>query len=173
MEPISPLRNACLKHVKNVIGFWKVFVWWPITSTWSCVLHKGTWFTAWSGCNRLLPTAYHKFRKVHGKLFQGRYKSLIVEEETYLGALQHYVYLNPVRAKMCSGAELKNYRWSSYWYLHRPRKQPAFLDISGALQHAGGLKDTRERCSKYSEYLEWLSTDEPTRKEMAFDKMCR
>ena len=28
---------------------------------------------------------YHRFRKVQGKLFQGRYKSLIVEEGSYLG----------------------------------------------------------------------------------------
>ena len=41
---------------------------------------------------------YHKFRKVHGKLFQGRYKSLIVEEADYLGSLLHYVHLNSVRA---------------------------------------------------------------------------
>jgi hypothetical protein len=116
---------------------------------------------------------YHKFRKAHGKLFQGRYKSLIVEEETYLGALQHYVQLNPVRAGMRSVAELKNYRWSSYWYLHRPRKRPAFLDISGALDHAGGLKDTRVGRGKYAEYLEWLSENASVRKEMAFDKMCR
>ena len=116
---------------------------------------------------------YHKFRKVHGKLFQGRYKSLIVEEDTYLGALQHYVHLNPVRAELCSVEELKNYRWSSYWYLHHSRKRPTFLDISGALDYAGGLKDNRIGRGKYADYLKWLSTDESARKEMAFDKMCR
>jgi REP element-mobilizing transposase RayT len=31
---------------------------------------------------------YHRFRKVHGKLFQGRFKSLVVEEDAYLGAPQ-------------------------------------------------------------------------------------
>jgi hypothetical protein len=34
-----------------------------------------------------LANRYHHYRKVHRKLFQGRYKSLIVEEESYLGAL--------------------------------------------------------------------------------------
>lgn len=53
---------------------------------------------------------YHKFRKVHGKLFQGRYKSLIVEEDSRLGALLHYVHLNPVRAGMTDVKGLRNYR---------------------------------------------------------------
>ncbi len=34
-------------------------------------------------------------------------------------------------------------------------------------------RDTRIGRDKYAEYLEWLSTDESVRKEMAFDKMCR
>ena len=38
--------------------------------------------------------SYHRYRKVDSKLFQWRYKSLIVEEESYLGALLHYVHLN-------------------------------------------------------------------------------
>jgi len=115
---------------------------------------------------------YHRFRKIHGKLFQGRYKSLIVEEDAYLGALQHYVHLNPVRAKMCSVGELNDYRWSSYWYLHHPRRRPEFMDASGALEHAGGLRDTPAGRKKYADYLEWLSSSDVVRKEMAFEKMC-
>lgn len=116
---------------------------------------------------------YHKFRKVHGKLFQGRYKSLIVEEDSYLGALLHYTHLNPVRAGLTNVEGLTDYRRSSYWYLHRPLKRPEFLDCSGALDAAGGLSDTPHGHKKYAEYLQWLSTDQPAQKEMAFDKMCR
>jgi putative transposase len=115
---------------------------------------------------------YHRFRKLHGKLFQGRYKSLIVEESAYLGALQHYVNLNPVRAGMCSVETLKDYRWSSFWYLNHSRKRPSFLDLSGALKHAGGLKDTTAGRRKYVEYLSWLSLNESEQKKLAFDKMC-
>jgi putative transposase len=122
---------------------------------------------------------YHRVRKVHGKLFQGRFKSLIVEEslivegDSYLGALQHYVHLNPVRAGMCTVDELKEYRWSSYWYLWNPRKRPEFMDLSGALEHAGGLKDTPAGRREYREYLVWLSANGAAQKEMAFEKMCR
>lgn len=116
---------------------------------------------------------YHRFRKVHGKLFQGRYKSLIVEEDSYLGALLHYVHLNPVRAGICDVADLSGYRWSSYWYLQNPGSRPVFLDPTGALVAAGGLADNKRGHRSYEKYLQWLSEDTPARKEMAFDKMCR
>lgn len=116
---------------------------------------------------------YHNFRKIHGKLFQGRYKSLIVEEDAYLGALLHYVHLNPVRAGICTVEALKHYRWSSYWYLYNPRKRPCFLSLAESLIHAGNLDDTPAGRRKYQDYLAWVSTDDAVRKELAFDQMSR
>ena len=116
---------------------------------------------------------YHKFRKVNGKLFQGRYKSLIVEEDGHLGALLHYTHLNPVRAGMTDVIGLRDYRWSSYWYLNHPAKRPAFMDCSGALEAAGGLADSSYGRRKYADYLNWLASDKAAQDEMAFDKMCR
>lgn len=116
---------------------------------------------------------YHRFRKVHGKLFQGRYKSLIVEEDAYLGALLHYVHLNPVRAGLCDVAGLADYRWSSYWYLRNPAMRPDFHDPTGALEAAGGLSDDKAGHRLYREYLDWLSADAGARKDMAFESMCR
>lgn len=116
---------------------------------------------------------YHRYRKVNGKLFQGRYKSLIVEEDLYLAALLHYVHLNPVRAGICAVEALGTYRWSSYWYLQHPKERPEFMDITGALEGAGGLSDTGKGHQSYAGYLKWLATNEPARKEMEFDKMCR
>lgn len=116
---------------------------------------------------------YHRFRKANGKLFQGRYKSLMVEESGYLGALLHYVHLNPVRAKLCSMAELKHYRWSSYWYLRHSRQRHGFMKFAATLDSAGGLKDTFRGRQRYEDYLTWLSTDEVAQKERAFGKMTR
>jgi hypothetical protein len=115
---------------------------------------------------------YHHYRKVHGKLFQGRYKSLIVEEDSYLGGLLHYVHLNPVRAEMMDVADLRDYRWSSFWYLHYPSKRPDFMDVSGCLEAAGGLSDTSAGRKKYREYLAWLSADAGAQKDLLFDRMC-
>ena len=47
-----------------------------------------------------------------GTLWEGRYKSCLVEEEAYLLKLYRYIELNPVRAGMVS--EPADYSWSSY-----------------------------------------------------------
>lgn len=47
-----------------------------------------------------------------GHLFQGRFKSILVERASYLLELSRYIVLNPVRAGMVGAAG--DYRWSSY-----------------------------------------------------------
>lgn len=47
-----------------------------------------------------------------GTLWDSRYKSSLIEAETYLLSCQRYIELNPVRANMV--ADPANYRWSSY-----------------------------------------------------------
>ncbi len=51
-------------------------------------------------------------RKRSGHLFQGRYKAIIVDVDTYLLELSRYIHLNPVRAKMVKKPE--EYTYSSY-----------------------------------------------------------
>jgi putative transposase len=55
------------------------------------------------------------FNSTHGRtghLFQGRFKSILVEKEAYLLELARYIVLNPVRAGMVRGPQ--EWRWSSY-----------------------------------------------------------
>ena len=47
-----------------------------------------------------------------GSLWEGRYKSSVVQVESYLLACMRYIELNPVRAAMV--ADPGGYRWSSY-----------------------------------------------------------
>lgn len=47
-----------------------------------------------------------------GTLWEGRYKSSVVDSENYLLSLYQYIELNPVRAKMV--AHPRDYPWSSY-----------------------------------------------------------
>lgn len=47
-----------------------------------------------------------------GHLFQGRFKSIIVENDVYLMQLSCYIHRNPLRAGMVS--RLSDYPWSSY-----------------------------------------------------------
>ena len=50
--------------------------------------------------------------KKTGHLFQGRFKAIVVDKESYLLELSRYVVLNPVRAHMVEHPE--DWKWSSY-----------------------------------------------------------
>jgi REP element-mobilizing transposase RayT len=61
---------------------------------------------------RLLSAYTLYFNKKHnqvGHLFQGRFKSILVEKDTYLIELNRYIHLNPVRANILKRPE--DYRW--------------------------------------------------------------
>jgi putative transposase len=47
-----------------------------------------------------------------GHLFQGRFKSFLIENDRYLTAMCHYIHGNPLRAGLAK--RLSDYRWSSY-----------------------------------------------------------
>ena len=47
-----------------------------------------------------------------GHLFQGRYKAILIDAETYLLELVRYIHLNPVRAGIVQKPE--DYRWSGH-----------------------------------------------------------
>ena len=51
-------------------------------------------------------------RKRCGHLFQGRYKSILIQQDSYLTELSRYIHLNPVRAGLVQRPE--DYRYSSY-----------------------------------------------------------
>jgi REP-associated tyrosine transposase len=48
-----------------------------------------------------------------GTLWEGRYKSTLVDTDTYLFTVSRYIELNPVRAGMVVSPQ--EYHWSSYW----------------------------------------------------------
>jgi len=50
--------------------------------------------------------------KITGSILQGRYKSILVEEDSYGIALSAYIHLNPRRAGIVEN--LGEYKWSSY-----------------------------------------------------------
>jgi len=62
---------------------------------------------------RRLLTAYtvyfNRRHKRHGHLFQGRFKSIVVEKATYLLALSRYIHLNPKRPEDYRGSSLRYY----------------------------------------------------------------
>lgn len=59
--------------------------------------------------------SYNRRHKRHGHLFQNRYKSIVVDEDTYFRELIRYIHLNPLRAKLVKDLrELDRYRWCGH-----------------------------------------------------------
>jgi len=116
---------------------------------------------------------FNRFRAERGHLFQGRYKSLVVDPDGGLGPLCHYIHLNPVRAKLRPVADLPDYPWTSLHGLMRPKDRPTWYQPGPALAHAGELADTPAGRRKYLDYLSWLAEDEPAQQVQKFSTMSK
>jgi REP element-mobilizing transposase RayT len=111
---------------------------------------------------------FNKRRGTRGHLFQGRYKSLLVEAGLPMGQVCHYIHLNPVRAGVVTVAALKDYRFGNYWYLSRPNQRPAFLQFGTALGEVGDLVDQVAGWQSYHDYLAWHARDGPAGRSQAY-----
>ena len=88
-----------------------------------------------SGMRRLNGVYTQMFNRKHGRvghLFQGRYKSIIVDREGYLLELCRYVVLNPVRAGIVDKPE--QWEWSSYGRTVGLGEEPIWLDSKWILE---------------------------------------
>jgi len=92
------------------------------------------------------------FNNRHGRighLFQGRYKSILVERETHLLELTRYIVLNPVRAGFVQAPEL--WPWSSYRATAGFEKKPEFLETTWLLSQFDD--DPRQAMSDYRAFV--------------------
>jgi len=90
-----------------------------------------------------------------GTLWEGRYKSCLVDTERYLLTCYRYIEMNPVRAAMV--ADPGDYAWSSY------RANAQLLPDAVLVPHAEYLRlgaDAAARCVAYRElFKDALSAD--------------
>ena len=66
-----------------------------------------------------------------GHVFQGRYKGILVDKDSYLLELSRYVVLNPVRAHMVR--DVKDWPWSSYHSMTGQQSAPDWLEADWIL----------------------------------------
>jgi REP-associated tyrosine transposase len=83
--------------------------------------------------------SFNRRHKLSGHVFQDRYHSVIVAEESHLLELVRYIALNPVRAGVCSTPE--NWDWSSYACTLGVRKAPEFLSDDFVLSCFGSKRE--------------------------------
>ncbi|MFH1488852.1 MAG: transposase [Pseudomonadota bacterium] len=100
-------------------------------------------------------TFTRRFNNKHmrsGHLFQGRFKSIIVENDAYLMRLSFYIHRNPLRAGIVQ--RLADYKWSSYPAYAYGKKTPDWLSTEFILSQFKAKdkhKAYREKAQRYAE----------------------
>lgn len=90
-----------------------------------------------------------------GHLFQGRFKSMVVEDDAYLMRLSLYIHRNPLRAGIVT--RLADHRWSSYRAYAYGEKTPDWLKTELLLAQ---FQNSLDRHAAYREELQRYSTEE-------------
>ncbi|AXA60797.1 transposase, partial [Pseudomonas thivervalensis] len=84
-----------------------------------------------------------------GTLWESRYKSSVVQSDSYLLACCRYIELNPVRARMV--ADAADYPWSSYRARVGNVPDGHWLDADPCFVALGNT--TAERCRRYEAFV--------------------
>ncbi len=99
--------------------------------------------------NGVYTQRYNRTYSRVGHLFQGRFKSVVVDRDAYLLELCRYVVLNPVRAGMVERPE--EYTWSSYRATAGVSPRPVFLSVDWILSQFG--RENGEARRRYVEFV--------------------
>ena len=96
-------------------------------------------------------TQRHNYRHNRvGHVFQGRYKSILVQKQSYLLELARYVVLNPVRANMVMNAG--QWPWSSYRPTSGKASCPEWLKTDWLLSQLN-----RNRTKAHQVYMQFVA----------------
>lgn len=95
-----------------------------------------------------------RYEKV-GHLFQGRFKSIILDRRVYFLKLLRYIHMNPVRAKMVKSAD--DYRWSSH-RAYLGKEVIPWLNIEDGLSEFDSVLGNARKL--YYEYILQTQTEE-------------
>ncbi len=90
--------------------------------------------------NGVYTQAFNRAHDLVGHVLQGRYKSILVDKDTYLRELCRYVVLNPLRGKKPRINSLAEYPWSSYLATAGRMQAPDWLATERVLDLFGSEK---------------------------------
>ena len=97
--------------------------------------------------NGVYTQAFNRRHSRVGHLFQGRYKSIVVDKESYGLELCRYIVLNPVRARMVKRPG--DWAWSSYRATVGQVAAPAWLEAAWVLGQFGA----RDAAGAYERFV--------------------
>ena len=120
-----------------------------------------------------LAIRFNRLRGERGHLFQGRYQSLLVENQAALSRLVDYIHLNPVRAGIVTTLQVESFRWSSLSAFAKVKtKRFAGLLADDWLKWRGWV-DNDEGWHAYLGYLRALADDAAEQKRLGFGSMSK
>ena len=104
-------------------------------------------------------TSYYNWKhNRRGHLYQGRYKSFLVDADNYLQEVSRYIHLNPIRVRYRSDMALdekrkylRSYRWSSYGGYLSQVERMGFLQVEEVLGYFGG--DTAKGRRRHEDFV--------------------
>jgi hypothetical protein len=99
--------------------------------------------------NGVYTQTYNRRHHITGHLFQGRYKSILVDEDNYLLELSRYIVLNPVKAGMVK--HVGQWQWSSYLAMVGEEPVPDWLSSDYLLSQFSVQRKTAIR--KYRQFV--------------------
>jgi len=99
--------------------------------------------------NGIYTQRYNRRHKKFGHIFQGRFKSILVDKENYLLELCRYIALNPVRAKLVARPD--KWLWGSYRATAGLIKTPEYLTVDWILSLFGSDREIAQK--KYQQFI--------------------
>ena len=97
---------------------------------------------------------YHRFHQSGGHVWQGRFKSPVVQDDDHLLAVLRYIEVNPVRTGIVD--EPRSYRWSSF-AAHAEGTPDDLLDRVEPYEQLGPNRAVRRR--RWSAYVRQVPED--------------
>ena len=100
--------------------------------------------------NGVYTQRHNRLKKTDGPLFRGRFKSILVDADSYLLPLTRYIHCSPIDSRRPLVEDLADYPWSSYRAYTQPGKKLGWLDI----QRTQGMLGKKRRYAGYKAYVE-------------------
>jgi putative transposase len=146
-------REAWLEVLGQVCEryHWAIHAWCQMTNHYHLVIETSEGNLS-AGMRQLNGVYTQKVNNRHrrvGHVFQGRFKGILVERDSYLLELARYVVLNPVRAGMVR--DVRKWKWSSYHAMVGTTSRPAWLQADWILGQFG-----RGRVRQIQRYVQFV-----------------
>ena len=142
---LSVLGHVCARFN------WRCHAWCQMSNHYHLVIETPEANLA-KGMRQLNGVYTQRFNRTHGRVghvFQGRYKAILVERDSYLLELARYVVLNPLRAGMIQ--QLEAWPWSIYLATCEQATTPEWLQTDWILAQFG-----RQRASAIENYVRFV-----------------